>query len=159
MRHHHSLNFMLTNTANVLSRFFYQRTLGLALLRVATGLIFFLHGWMKVGDMARTVGMFAHMGFQAPIAYFIAWLEVIGGLALILGIATRFFAVLFGIEMLVAAFIVGLGRGIGLEFYLSMVSFAIALMGSGRFSIFKMECETCGGFLCNGRAGICLVTE
>lgn len=147
---------MLTETANAISRFFYRRVLGLFLLRAATGLIFFIHGWMKVSAMAQTVSMFAHMGFSAPVAYGIAWLEVIGGLALILGIATRFFAVVLGIEMLVAAFIVG--HGFGFEFYLAMVSFAIALIGSGRFSVFKMECETCGGILCDGTANVCART-
>lgn len=141
---------MFTDTANGVSRFFYRRNLGLLLLRVATGLIFFLHGWSKVNDLARTVGMFAHMGFPVWVAYFIAWLEVLGGLGLILGIATRFFGLLFGIEMLVATFVVGFGRGLGLEFYLAMVSFAIALAGSGAFSVFKMECDTCGGVFCDG---------
>ena len=141
---------MLTDTANSISRFFYQRSWGLLILRVATGLIFLMHGWMKVNGLAQTVGMFGHMGFPAWVAYFIAWLELLGGLALILGIATRFFGVVFGIEMLVATFIVGFGRGLGFEFYLAMVSFAIALMGSGAFSVYKMECDTCGGFLCDG---------
>jgi uncharacterized membrane protein YphA (DoxX/SURF4 family) len=150
---------MFTDTTNAISRFFYQRAFGLFLLRATTGLIFFLHGWVKLINMTQTVNMFAHMGFSTFIAYFIAWLEVVGGAALILGIATRFFAVLFGIEMLVATFIVGFGRGLGLEFYLAMVSFAIALIGSGRLSVFKMECETCGGFLCDGSATTCISVE
>jgi putative oxidoreductase len=150
---------MFTDTTNAISRFFYQRSFGLFILRAATGLIFLLHGWMKVTNMTQTVGMFAHMGFSMPIAYFIAWLEVIGGAALILGVATRFFALLFGIEMLVATFVVGFGRGLGIEFYLAMVSFAIALIGSGRLSVFKMECETCGGFLCDGSATACISVE
>ncbi|HVW82593.1 MAG TPA: DoxX family protein [Candidatus Paceibacterota bacterium] len=133
---------------NSLARFFYQRDLGLLLLRVSTGLIFLLHGWMKVNDLAMTAGMFAHMGFPLWVGYFIAWLEVIGGLALILGVATRFFGVVFGIEMLVATFIVGFSRGLGLEFYLAAVSFAIALAGSGRFSIYPLECRACGALVC-----------
>ena len=92
---------MFTETANAISRFFYQRSLGILLLRVATGVIFFTHGWMKVNNMAQTIVGFSHMGFAPWVAYFIAYLEVIGGAALILGIATRFFATAFGIEMLV----------------------------------------------------------
>ena len=141
---------MFTDTTNSISRFFYQRSLGLLLLRVSTGLIFLSHGWMKVNHLAQAVGMFGHMGFAAWVAYCIAWLEVAGGLALMLGVATRFFGVVFGIEMLVATFIVGFGHGLGFEFYLAMVSFAIALMGSGAFSVFPMECGHCGGFLCDG---------
>lgn len=141
---------MVTDTINSVSRFFYRQNIGLLVLRVATGLIFLMHGWAKVNNMMQTVGMFGHMGFPAWVAYFIAWLEVIGGLALILGIATRFFALLFGIEMLVATFLAGFGRGLGLEFYLAAVSLAIALTGSGAFSVFKMECDRCGGMVCDG---------
>ena len=145
---------MFTDTANGISRFFYRRNLGLLLLRDSTGLIFLLHGWSKVNAIPQVIGMFAHMGFPGWVAYFIAWLEVIGGLGPILGIATRFFGLLFGIEMLVATFIVGFGRGLGLEFYLAMVSFAIALAGSGAFSVFRMECENCGGVFCDGQTCI-----
>jgi putative oxidoreductase len=133
---------------NSLARFFYQRDLGLLLLRVATGLIFLLHGWMKVNNLMGTGLMFAHMGFPIWVGYFIAWLELVGGLALILGVATRVFGVLFGIEMLVATFLAGFSRGLGIEFYLAMVSFAIALMGSGRFSIYPAECLECGALYC-----------
>lgn len=146
---------MFTDTVNGVSRIFYQRSLGLLVLRVSTGLIFFLHGWMKVNNLAQTVGMFGHMGFPVWVAYCIAWLEVIGGLALILGVLTRLFGVLFAIEMLVATFVVGFGRGLGFEFYLAMVSLAIALMGSGAFSVYSMECRNCGGMLCDGE--VCVV--
>lgn len=151
---------MIIATANRISRFFYQKAFGLALLRIATGLVFLLHGWMKVREMAQTVFIFGHLGFPAPVAYFIAWLEVIGGLALILGIATRLFALLFAIEMLVAVFVIGLSRAFGgFEFYLSVASLAIALIGSGRFSILKMECDNCGGFLCGRNADICTAVK
>jgi len=150
---------MLTDTANSISRIFYQRNWGLLLLRVATGLIFLMHGWSKVNGLSGVIAMFGHMGFPVWVAYFIAWLEVIGGLGLILGIATRFFGAVFGIEMLVATFLIGFGRGLGLEFYLAMVSFAIALMGSGRFSVFPMECASCGGFLCDGSQGVCVEVD
>ena len=141
---------MFTDTVNGVSRIFYQRSLGLLILRVSTGLIFFLHGWMKVNNLAQTVAMFGHMGFPGWVAYFIAWLEVLGGLALVLGVLTRFFGAVFTIEMLVATFVVGFGRGLGLEFYLAMVSLAIALTGSGAFSVFPMECDNCGAVLCDG---------
>lgn len=137
---------------NRLSRFFYQRNLGLLIVRVATGLIFLTHGWMKVQNTGMVEGMFAHMGFMAGTGTFIAWLELIGGAALILGVLTRVFAVAFGIEMLVAAIITGsLAKGVGLELYLALVSFAIALMGSGRFSLYRKECKDCGGMMCAGK--------
>ena len=137
---------------NQTSRFFYKRELGLLLIRLALGLLFFTHGLMKVQELSTVAAMFAHLGFFPWVGFFIAWLELLGGLALILGVATRFFAVVFGIEMLVAAIIVGSSRGIGLELILSIVSFGLALLGSGRYSVFKMECDNCGGMLCDGNS-------
>jgi putative oxidoreductase len=91
----------------------------------------------------------------SEVGIFIAWLEVIGGLCLILGIATRFFGVVFAIEMLVAIFLTGVGRGYQsheMELFLVLVSLGIALAGSGRYSLWKMECNECGGMLCDEHA-------
>jgi uncharacterized membrane protein YphA (DoxX/SURF4 family) len=142
---------------NKTSRFFYNPAFGLLLIRVAAGLIFVTHGWMKIQNMEQTVMFLGQMGIVAPLVYFIAWLEVVGGLALILGVATRVFGVLFGIEMLVATLLVGFGRGVSIDLVLALVSFGIALTGSGKYSIYKMECKHCSGMMCNGEAGTCTV--
>ncbi len=142
---------------NQTSRYFYTPAFGLLLIRVAAGTIFLTHGWMKVANMQGAIAMLGHFGIAPAVVYFIAWLEVIGGLALILGIATRLFGFIFGIEMLVATLLVGFGRGLGLDFVLALVSFGIALAGSGKYSIMQMECKHCGGMLCNGEAGTCTV--
>ncbi|CAM6001435.1 unnamed protein product [Sphagnum balticum] len=120
-------------------RLSYHRSFGLLLIRLALGLLFFTHGLMKVEQLSLVAQMFAHLGFFPWVGYFIAWLEVIGGLALILGVATRLFAFLFGIEMLVATLIVGFSRGVGIELVLCLVSFALMFLGSGRFSIYRLE--------------------
>ncbi len=140
---------------NKTSRFFYSPAFGLLLIRVAAGVIFLTHGWMKVQNIEQTVMFLGQMGIILPLAYFISWLEVIGGVALILGIATRIFGVAFGIEMLVATLLMGFGRGLGLDFVLCLMSFGIALTGSGKYSVYRMECKHCGGMLCNGEAGTC----
>lgn len=143
---------------NDTSRFFYNPAFGLLLIRISAGLIFLTHGWMKVANLSGTVLMLGQYFGLAPIlVYSISWLELIGGLALILGVATRFFGFLFGIEMLVATILVGFGRGFSMEFMLMLVSFGIALAGSGKYSIYRMECKHCGGMLCNGEAGTCTV--
>lgn len=138
---------------NTTSRHFYNRDLGLLLIRLGPGLIFLTHGWMKIQNMDQTVMFLAQMGISAPAVYLISWLEVIGGVALILGVATRLFGLLFGIEMIVATIIVGFGRGVSVDLLLALVSFGIALAGSGKYSIYKMECKQCGGMLCNGPGG------
>ena len=142
---------------NTTSRHFYNPSAGLLLIRVAAGLIFLTHGWMKIQNIDQTVMFLSQLGIAAPLVYFISWLEVIGGLALILGIATRIFGIAFGIEMLVATILVGFGRGISIDLVLALISFGIALTGSGKYSVYRMECKHCSGLLCNGAAGTCTV--
>lgn len=124
------------------SRKFYDPSLGVFLIRLMTGLIFLTHGWSKVVSLSQTMAMFSHLGMWPVIGALIGWLEVIGGLALILGIATRFFGSLFAIEMVVAAILVGAARGFsGMEFELLLAacSLGIVFIGSGKYSIYKME--------------------
>jgi len=139
-----------------MSRFTMNRSLGLLLIRVAAGIVFFAHGWSKINNLSGVEGMFVHFGLGGPVGIFIAYLEVIGGLALILGVLTRVFAVAFGIEMLVAILLTGFGRGYyqphELEIFLMLVSFGVALTGSGMYSLWKMECDFCGGMLCRADA-------
>ena len=136
---------------NAVSRYLYERSLGLLLLRVGVGLVFFMHGLSKVQNIAGVTGFFAHLGLPGFVAVAIAWLEVIGGVAIIIGVATRFFAFLFGVEMLVAIFITGINLGWQaheMEALLVASSFALVYMGSGRFSLWRMECQHCGAFTC-----------
>ncbi len=137
---------------NAVSRQLYERSLGLLLLRVGVGLVFFMHGLSKVQSLPMTEGFFMHLGLPAWVGIFIAWLEVLGGIALILGIFTRGFAFSFGIEMLVAIFLSGgISKGWQaheLEALLMATSFALVYMGSGRFSLFRVECQNCGAFAC-----------
>jgi uncharacterized membrane protein YphA (DoxX/SURF4 family) len=142
---------------NRVTRLCYNRSFGLLLIRLALGLLFFTHGLMKVQQLSMVAAMFVHFGFFPWVGFCIAWLEVIGGLALILGIATRLFALLFGIEMLVATLLIGFSRGIGVELVLALTSFGLMFLGSGRFSIYKMECHKCGAVFCKGDT--CVVVE
>src|SRR5688572_21540139 len=88
---------------------------GLAILRVVVGLTFFMHGWQKLFEMGLpgVTGMFGQVGLPAPsmMAALVSFLELAGGAALIVGLATRWVAILLVVEMLVAMFIVHLPRG------------------------------------------------
>lgn len=118
-----------------------QKDWGIAMVRVLVGLIFLMHGQQKVFGfgLGAVQQMFAHMGFPASeiLGPFIALLELIGGLALILGVLTRWACVLFSIEMAVAVFRVHLKNGFylpnGYEFALTMgvTSMALAVTGPG----------------------------
>ena len=135
------------------SRYCLNRHLGLVLIRVAVGMVFLVHGWGKVGNIGQTEQMFTMMGLGGTTGFLIAYLEVIGGLALITGVFTRVFGVIFGIEMLVAVFVTGFSHGLykphEFELVLMLLSFGVALTGSGKYSLYAMECHDCGGILCD----------
>ena len=75
-------------------------------------------------------------------AYVIMFLETVGGICLIIGLFTRFFAAALAIEMLVALLVVHLPKGYaagggGYEYVLLIgaVCFAIAIRGGGPYSV------------------------
>ena len=74
------------------------------LLRVMAGSVFLWEGVMKFVFPNQGVGRFTKLGFPAPhfMATGDAWLEIVGGMLLMVGLLTRPVAVLFVFEMLVA---------------------------------------------------------
>lgn len=113
--------------------------------RVVVGIIFVVHGWMKVGmGVAGTAGFLASLGipFASVFAVLLIIGEVVGGVALILGVATRFWAGVGVIISLVALFTVHLSKGFligngGYEFILLIgaVMLSLVFMGAGKYSV------------------------
>lgn len=122
--------------------------LALLVLRLAVGVTFLLHGYPKVaGGVPGFAGFLANLQFPAPglLAWGVALLEFLGGLALILGLFTRPVAVLFALEMLVTTLRVKVPRGVGfigvnttgweLDVLLLASAVALALLGPGSWSL------------------------
>ncbi len=65
--------------------------LAAAILRVALGVLFLAHAGLKVFVFtpAGTAGFFESLGFPGPLAYLVIAAELLGGIALILGLWTR----------------------------------------------------------------------
>ena len=113
-------------------------------LRIVVGVTFLLHGLDKLGDVSGTEQFFASLGIPAPglMAPFVAATETVGGLLLIVGLATRLAAAALAANMLVALatahdqleFFVADG-GVELEVLLAGASLALVLAGAGRFSL------------------------
>ena len=124
------------------------REVGLALLRIILGVVFFAHGYLKFFKMgmAGVIGFFTSLGIPAPTvaAWGVTSLEMIGGIGLILGVFTPVFGVLFAIEMAGVIFFAKRGQGFfapkGYEFELTLLvaSLALALSGPGAFSLDKV---------------------
>lgn len=87
-----------------MERQFDQRTeWGLLLLRVVAGIAFVMHGMSKFQmGLDQVAGWFGSMGIPGFFAYVVAFLELLGGIGLILGIGTRILAALLAVVMAVA---------------------------------------------------------
>jgi putative oxidoreductase len=118
------------------------------ILRIVTGFLFAAHGWQKFNEftIAGTQAAFAQMGVPAAnlVAPVIATLELVGGVALILGVLTRVFGVLLAADMLGALFLVHAPAGIfaatggyELVLILAAAAVAVALVGAGKVSVDK----------------------
>jgi putative oxidoreductase len=72
------------------------------LLRLALGLLFIVHGLMKVFvfTIPGTAKFFASIGYPDFVAYLILLAELGGGLALVLGLWTRWVALALFVEMI-----------------------------------------------------------
>ena len=118
---------------------------GALLLRVISGALFIAHGLLKVlvFTVPGTVKFFASIGYPGFVAYLVILAELGGGLALILGLWTRWIAIILFVEMLgVIRFHFPHGwlftaKGGGWEYpALWAVALAVlALLGNGAFAI------------------------
>ena len=121
-------------------------SLGLLVLCIVVGAVFTAHGAQKIFEytIPGTIGSFAGMGVPMPeiAAPFVAFVELIGGILLVLGLFTRLAGILLAIDMVVALVLVHLAAGLwvgegGYEFVavLGAAALALALTGAGRFSL------------------------
>jgi putative oxidoreductase len=117
--------------------------LGLTILRVVLGVIFVAHGLPKLtGGIEGTVELFGSIGIPAPLvaAWFIALLETLGGLTLLIGFLVTPVSLLLSVHMLTGIILVhaangfyvigGLGEG-GVEFNLLLIASLLALVFCG----------------------------
>ncbi len=78
--------------------------IALLVLRVAMGVVFIVHGWPKIKDLRANAKGFDKMGFRPGKLWgtIVAFLEFVGGIALIAGFFTQAIGLLLAAQMLVA---------------------------------------------------------
>ncbi|MBI4082597.1 MAG: DoxX family protein [Candidatus Lambdaproteobacteria bacterium] len=121
-----------------------QSSLGYAVIRVMVGIVLVFHGYQKVFVMGfgAVIDFFGKVGIPLAqvAAPFVALLEVIGGVLLILGLFTRYLSAVFAIEFVVATYTVWilLGKGYAgseLELMILCTAVLLATNGAGRYSL------------------------
>jgi putative oxidoreductase len=119
---------------------------GLLIGRLALGAIFTAHGWQKFHDTghAAVARQFGRLGIPMPgaSAYFGTWVELAGGIALVLGVLLPVAGVLIAVDMAGAFWFVHMDHGLfsekgGYEYVMMLGAAAplFALAGGGRFSL------------------------
>jgi len=126
---------------------FYDAVVPLSWLvvRVAVGWNLVVHGYPKLlnGSNDAILKAFADLGYTPPALWFWAsgFIETFGGIALILGLFTRFFAAAAAIEMLFITVTYSVNgfnwmrRGYEYVLLWGLLCFAIALRGGGPYSL------------------------
>jgi len=110
---------------------------GLVPLRLAVGLVFVVHGAQKlfVFGLGGAAGFMAKVGIPLPsvAAVVVTAVEILGGLALVLGLGTRLAAALLAFEMLIVILTVRLKMGFvgGYEFELTLLAASLSLVFLG----------------------------
>jgi len=130
---------------------FYTSMLPIAetFVRIVVGVMFLMHvsGKLTAGPAAVAANVLGKNGIEPAIlwAYVIIVLELVGGICVIIGLFTRFFAAALAIEMLIALLVVHLQRGCaasggGYEYVLLIgaACFLIAIRGGGPYSVDRM---------------------
>lgn len=117
---------------------------GMVPLRVVVGVVFVVHGAQKLFVFAGTAGFMGSIGIPASMlaAVIVTLVEFLGGIALVLGLFTRWAALLLAIDMLVAIFVVHVSKGFftsagGAEFPMTLLgaNLTLVLAGAGPVSI------------------------
>lgn len=119
---------------------------GVMALRVVVGITFVLHGWQKLAQIGlpATAAFFDSLGVPAPLlsAAMVTAVELVGGVALILGFLSRWVAIPLALDMLAALLLFHLPKGFfavagGFELVLLLLValVTLALTGSGALAL------------------------
>ena len=124
------------------------RGFGLLVLRIVVGVTFFAHGWLKFHGMGMpgTTGFFTGLGIPnaALMAWVVVLVEMLGGIAIILGIFTLPAGLLLTVDMIGVLLTAKRGASLigpksyELELNLLAAAFALALAGPGMFSLSQL---------------------
>jgi putative oxidoreductase len=120
----------------------------ITLIRAIVGVVFLMHGGQKlfVWGGHNVAGFLGQLGVPIPSvsAVLLTFVEFLGGAALLLGLVTRWAALLLAIDMLVALILVHIKNGFflpdGVEYPLTLLvaNIALALSGSGALAVDKI---------------------
>lgn len=144
-----------------------KNSIALLVLRIAAGIIFVAHGWQKIQNPENFRQFYESLNFPFFLVHFTGYVELIGGLMLILGIFTCIAAAALGVIIGVALFYVKGGAvfrtfnvpvfEIDLMLFAAMV--VLVLKGGGKYSLAACTKFKCGKWhdACDCEGHVCEV--
>ena len=108
------------------------------ILRVVVGGIILKEGVSKVSNIDGVIGFFSQLGLPSFTVYLVAYGELLGGIALIIGFYSRLAALLCMPIMLGATYFLATGAIPGpwqYPFLIAIVFLALLMQGGGGFAI------------------------
>ncbi len=116
-----------------------NKNLAVLIVRLIIGGIFVATGWMKVSDMATTVGFFGGMGIPAFLAYIVSYAELVGGVLIVLGLWTEISA---GVLAIIMLFAIWYTRSMGFQGFMGPLAVLAGLVsliasGAGQYAVGK----------------------
>ena len=127
----------------------WARDLSYLVIRLTAGGMLLVHGITKLTTTTVTAfaaGSLARRGLEPslPLAYVVFFLETVGAICIILGLFTRLFMVMIGVEFLVIVFLAHWPQGFGwarpgggweYPLFWGLIIIAIGLRGGGPYSL------------------------
>ena len=145
----------LMTTFNTFCNQYRSRHAGLFLLRLAVGIIFIYEACFKFTHLPMMLAFFAHIGLSAFFVYFVAIVELLGGISLVIGLFTRFFSIALVIDMIFALILVTakISNPSGQVHWLILASLiTIFVSGCGKYSVCALSHgKSCAECKKNGR--------
>lgn len=125
--------------------FFAHKSVGLLILRIFVGTIFIIHGVQKFQNAEAMVSFFSQLGLSSFWMYATASVETLAGIALVLGVFTRFAAIALSVVMVSAIYFFKSKIGAGswltqfaaseLDLALLGANLSLLFTGAGKLSI------------------------
>lgn len=150
------INYRFTLFMELVKKHFHSPALGLFIIRLVAGVIFMYHGISKLSNMEGTVAFFGSLGLGAFLAWAVALVETVGGLSLIIGYLSKFFATALAIIMIVAIFKVKISMGFAateIDLMLLVTTLAVLFSGCGKYSVCRYCHNGCADCSANGSCG------
>lgn len=135
----HSTKFIFPHIAGLYSKL---EPLSLTIMRAVAGIALMVHGWPKINDPFKAVGMVESIGFYPGVLWspLLSLTEFFGGLLLLIGLLTRPAAFATTIILLVTVFFHWIQleqgyKGAELSILWSSILFYFVAKGGGKYSV------------------------